>query len=83
MKPTTKMGETFQYSNHLVLVGGYAAAAALAPKEPLERAYERAMNKLIFKPLDMPRSSVKKYEVGTGSAFPCENFERSNSATRT
>lgn len=53
MKPTTGFGETFQYSNPMVLAGGYAAARVAYPKLPLARAYDRAMRTMVFKPLGM------------------------------
>lgn len=58
MKPTTKLGETFQYSNLLVAAGGFAAAHAYAPELPLGDAYTRAMQERVFKPLEMTRSTV-------------------------
>ncbi len=53
MKPTTGFGETFQYSNYLVAVGGYAAAHSFRPQALLEDAYEEAMRDLVFEPLGM------------------------------
>lgn len=53
MKPTTGLGETFQYSNALVSAGGYAAAHSTQPKGPLETAYSAAMERLVFRPLGM------------------------------
>jgi CubicO group peptidase (beta-lactamase class C family) len=57
MVPTTAFGETFQYSNLMVAAGGYAAAHAYAPKLALGPAYDRAMQELVFDPLDMKASS--------------------------
>lgn len=59
MKPTTKLGETFQYSNYLVMAGGYAAAICYAPGDKLENAYAIAMQELIFKPLRMNHTALK------------------------
>lgn len=53
MKPTTGFGETFQYSNPMVLAGGYAAAHAAYPRLPLVHAYDRVMREKVFKPLGM------------------------------
>ena len=61
MSPSTGFGETFQYSNHLVAAGGYAAAQAFAHAFPkpnsarlsLQQAYGLAMEELLFKPLSM------------------------------
>ena len=59
MRPTTGFGETFQYSNLLVAAGGYAAARAFAPDLPLETAYERVMQELVFDPLRMTHSTFR------------------------
>jgi CubicO group peptidase (beta-lactamase class C family) len=40
MKPTTALGEVFQYSNVMVAAGGLIAAHAAYPKLPLGEAYE-------------------------------------------
>ena len=58
MAPTTGFGETFQYSNHLVAAGGYAAARAFEPGASLEDAFARAMQALGFGPSQMTRSTV-------------------------
>lgn len=58
MLPTTGFGETFQYSNHLVAAGGFAAARAFSADGSLEDAYERAMRALVFEPLGMSRSTL-------------------------
>ena len=71
MKPTTKIGETFQYSNYLVMAGGYAAARAFAPDGSLENAYANAMKKLVFDPLKMQRTVIKAEEaLQLGAALP-------------
>jgi len=59
MNPTTGFGETFQYSNYLVAAGGYAAAHSYAPDLPLQDAYERSMQELVFEPLGMSQTSVR------------------------
>ncbi|MBK7077056.1 MAG: beta-lactamase family protein [Myxococcales bacterium] len=53
MVPTTKFGETFQYSNLLVMTGGYAAGHAFFPKLGLGAAYDKAMAAQVFAPLGM------------------------------
>jgi CubicO group peptidase (beta-lactamase class C family) len=53
MVPTTKFGETFQYSNLLVMAGGYAAGHAFYPKLKLGPAFDQAMQKQVFEPLGM------------------------------
>lgn len=59
MKPTTKMGETYQYSDYLVMAGGYAATRACMPDTDLENAYALAMQKFIFDPLKMHNTRIK------------------------
>jgi CubicO group peptidase (beta-lactamase class C family) len=66
MKPTTGFGETFQYSNYLVAVGGYAAARSFRPQGSLDDAYKRAMRELVFHPLGM--SSTTFDEPGNEAA---------------
>lgn len=58
MKPTTALGETFQYSNHLVAIGGFAAANAYKDTGDLFDKYNDAMNELIFCPLGMDNTVV-------------------------
>lgn len=53
MAPTTGFGETFQYSNHLVALGGFAAANVYKDSGSLLEKYNAAMQELIFKPLGM------------------------------
>jgi CubicO group peptidase (beta-lactamase class C family) len=53
MSPTTRFGETFQYSNLMVAAGGYAAAHAYDPKRSFNDAYAAAMQAKIFGPLGM------------------------------
>lgn len=53
MAPTTGFGETFQYSNHLVALGGFAAANVYKDSGSLLEKYYAAMQQLIFKPLGM------------------------------
>lgn len=71
MTPTTKHGETFQYSNYLVAAGGFSAAKAYAPSLPLEKAYIKAMQNLVFNPLGMDQTLVENTNpYRKNSAFP-------------
>jgi CubicO group peptidase (beta-lactamase class C family) len=63
MQPTTGFGETFQYSNHMVALGGYAAARSLRREHSLQAAYEQAMQELVFAPLGMEHSG---FDEGRG-----------------
>jgi hypothetical protein len=58
MLPTTALGEIFQYSNHLVAAGGYAAAHAFEPALGFAEAYAQAMEKLVLRPLGMDDTTV-------------------------
>lgn len=58
MAPTTRLGETFQYSNLMVAAGGYAAAHADAPRLPLGAAYDDAMRRRVFEPIGMTSSTL-------------------------
>lgn len=60
MKPTTGFGETFQYSNYMVALGGYAAARSFRQENSLKEAYEQAMQELIFGPLGMERTGFNE-----------------------
>ena len=62
MKPTTRFGEAFQYSNPMGSAGGFIAAHTLHPKQPLGRAYDHAMQALVFGPLGM-KASTFDFEV--------------------
>lgn len=60
MKPTTGFGETFQYSNYMVALGGYAAARSFRQENSLKEAYEQAMQELVFEPLGMARTGFNE-----------------------
>ena len=53
MKPTSKFGEVFQYSNLMVSAAGFIAAAKLAPGRELGAGYDRTMHTRVFVPLGM------------------------------
>jgi CubicO group peptidase (beta-lactamase class C family) len=52
-QPTTKFGETYQYSNLLAAAGGFVAARVLSPGRELGAAYDDAMFANVFDPLGM------------------------------
>jgi len=68
MRPTTGFGETFQYSNLLVAAGGYAAARAFDSESSLEEAYDSALKELVFEPLQMHDTFMKRAEAEKGEA---------------
>lgn len=53
MKPTSKFGEMFQYSNPMAGAAGFAAGHVLYPDLELGAAYDRAMQSHVFDPLGM------------------------------
>jgi CubicO group peptidase (beta-lactamase class C family) len=53
VQPTTKFGETFQYSNLLAAAAGYVGAHVAYPKKELGAAYDEAMSARVFGPLGM------------------------------
>jgi CubicO group peptidase (beta-lactamase class C family) len=69
MQPTTKFGETFQYSNLLASAAGFVAAHVVDPKRDLGAAYDDAMQSRVFGPLGM-----------TETTFDFARAQRANSA---
>lgn len=63
MMPTTGFGETFQYSNQMVAVGGYVAAKVFDPQDGLEQAYASALKSEVFDPLGMTDSTLNWADV--------------------
>lgn len=53
MQPTSEFGEMFQYSNVMASAGGYVAAHVVHPEHDLGTAYDKAMQDLVFDPLEM------------------------------
>jgi CubicO group peptidase (beta-lactamase class C family) len=53
MQPTTKFGETFQYSNLMAAAAGYVAGHVVYPGKERGAAYDEAMQTRVFGPLGM------------------------------
>ncbi|WP_394850176.1 beta-lactamase family protein [Pendulispora brunnea] len=53
MQPTTKFGETYQYSNPLAAAAGFVGGYAAYPNRELGAAYDEAMRTRVFQPLRM------------------------------
>lgn len=53
MQPTSSFGELYQYSNAMAAAGGFTGGHVRYPKLELGTAYDRAMQDLVFDPLDM------------------------------
>ena len=51
--PTSGFGELFQYNNLMASAAGYVGANLIYPKMELGKAYDKAMQERIFKPLGM------------------------------
>ena len=66
MQPTSGFGEMFQYSNVLASAGGYVAAHVVHPEHELGVAYDRAMQDLVFDPLDMAETTFD-YDTALGN----------------
>lgn len=66
----TKFGETFQYSNQMVAVGGYAAAAASGGHYgQLYEQYVTEMQERIFTPIGMKKTTFSFAEVIGGANY--------------
>ena len=66
MKPTSKFGEMFQYSNPLAAAGGYVGGHLLFPNMELGKAYDEAMKTRVFGPLGM-NSTTFDYKEALGN----------------
>jgi CubicO group peptidase (beta-lactamase class C family) len=53
VKPTSRFGEVYQYSNLMASAAGYIGGHLYRPKLELGAAYDRAMQDLVFRPLGM------------------------------
>lgn len=67
VKPTTAMGETFQYSNQMTALGGFLAARIAEPGKPLGVAYASAMKTRVFAPMGM-NDTTASFEEGKKGA---------------
>jgi len=61
MQPTSGFGEVFQYSNIMASGAGYVAGYLYNPKLELGAAYDEAMRRKIFEPLEM-KSTTFDYD---------------------
>ena len=57
MKPTSKFGEVFQYSNLMASAAGYIGAHVYEPGGESGAAYDRVMESQIFQPLGMQNTT--------------------------
>ena len=71
MRPTSKFGEVFQYSNLMASAAGYIGAHVYEPAAEPGAAYDRAMENQIFKPLGMKKTTFDMEKAQRGdSASP-------------
>jgi CubicO group peptidase (beta-lactamase class C family) len=77
MQPTTKFGETFQYSNLMAAAAGFIGGAVAEPNTELGKAYDRTMQTRVFEPLGMSRTTFDFQRALTANhASPhSEDFE--------
>ncbi len=66
MKPTSKFGEVFQYSNLMASAAGYVAAHVYDPAGEPGATYDRVMEQQIFKPLGMSNTTFDMERVQHG-----------------
>ena len=57
MRPTSRFGAAYQYSNPIAAAGGYVGGHAAYPALELGEAYDRAMASRVFGPLRMSRTT--------------------------
>ena len=67
MKPTTKFGEMFQYSNLLASAAGYIAGHVDYPRMDVGHVYDRAMQIEILDPLGMKDTTFSKAVAVAGN----------------
>ncbi|MGE0396891.1 MAG: serine hydrolase domain-containing protein [Kofleriaceae bacterium] len=65
MQPTSKFGELFQYSNPLAAAAGFIGGHVAYPKEELGKAFDKAMQSLVFGPLKM-NATTFDFKKGSG-----------------
>ena len=66
MKPTSKFGEVYQYSNLLASAAGYVAGHVVYPGVETGAAYDKAMQTYIFDPLGMKDTTFSKAAAERG-----------------
>lgn len=66
LAPTTGFGETFQYSNQLVALGGYALGRVSDARRPLDAAFSRALDREVLRPLGMRNTTLSMSRARRG-----------------
>lgn len=67
MRPTSKFGEVFQYSNLMASAAGYIGASVYQPAAEPGAAYDRSMERQIFKPLQMNNTTFDMEKAQHGN----------------
>lgn len=67
MKPTSKFGELYQYSNPMAAAAGFIGGHVAFPKLELGKAYDEAMRTLVFEPLGMKATTFDFKRAQTGN----------------
>lgn len=67
MRPTSKFGEVFQYSNLMASAAGYIGGHLEYPTLELGAAYDKAMQEEIFKPLGMRSTTFSMRRALSGN----------------
>lgn len=80
MAPTAGIGELYQYSNPMAVAGGYVVAQQAYPTKGMGEAYDRAMQELVFDPLDM-RSTTFDAAAAQRGNFASPHAQRSDGST--
>jgi CubicO group peptidase (beta-lactamase class C family) len=75
MKPTSKFGEVFQYSNLMASAAGYIAASELEPGMEVGAAYDKAIGDDIFTPLGMTDSTFNFAKAQSGDFARPHSFD--------
>lgn len=67
MQPTSRFGETYQYSNPIAAAAGLVGGHAAYPSWELGKAYDEAMQTRVFKPLGMARTTFSFAQATQGN----------------
>jgi CubicO group peptidase (beta-lactamase class C family) len=75
MQPTSGFGEVFQYSNIMASGAGYVGGYLYNPKLELGAAYDEAMRKKIFEPLEMKSTTFDYARALRGNHATPHSFD--------
>jgi len=75
MKPTSKFGEVFQYSNLMASAAGYIAASKLEPGIEVGTGYDKAVRDGVFTPLGMTDSTLDFAKAQSGDFARAHSFD--------